>query len=98
MLWLPACCARASGLGSSSNVMSLKRFMLRSEALKLYRAVLRDVRKLPPGPQREELTQWARAEFEANKHHQDEETIRGLIMMGNRQHKELKHTIALAIS
>ena len=46
--------------------------MLRVEALKLYRNILRQTYKLPDKTQQVELRQWARSDFEINRHHTDE--------------------------
>ncbi|KAK3864796.1 hypothetical protein Pcinc_029537 [Petrolisthes cinctipes] len=73
--------------------MSLKRFMLRVEALKLYRNVLRQAQQLPDPTQRQDVQEWVRADFETHRHHQDEETIKRLIMQGKQQLEELEKTI-----
>ncbi|XP_057378644.1 LYR motif-containing protein 2-like [Daphnia carinata] len=72
-------------------VLSLKQFMLRQEVLSLYREVLRTARKVDG--QKEEITKWARGDFEAHKSQTDEATIRGLLINGKRMVKELQSTI-----
>ncbi|KAK7081722.1 LYR motif-containing protein 2, partial [Halocaridina rubra] len=52
--------------------MSLKQFMLRAEAIKLYRNILRQLQKLPDKIQRKEIRDWARAEFEIHRHQEKE--------------------------
>jgi hypothetical protein len=47
-------------------------FMLRSEVLRLYRDMLRVVRRVPDKNQQAELRQWIRTDFNNNKHHADE--------------------------
>ena len=46
--------------------------MVRSEVLKLYRDILRTVRKIPDEYYREEMARWARRDFKTNKHLTDE--------------------------
>ncbi|XP_037778667.1 LYR motif-containing protein 2-like isoform X1 [Penaeus monodon] len=73
--------------------MSLKRFMLRTEAIKLYRNILRQLKKLPDKEQRKEIRDWARSDFEAHRHHEDENTIRSLLYQGQKQLEELEKNI-----
>ena len=47
-------------------------FMLRSEVLKLYRDILRTVRKIPDDHYREEMKIWAQQDFKKNMHLTDE--------------------------
>jgi hypothetical protein len=49
--------------------------MLRSEVLKLYRNILRTVKKIPDEYYRNEMKYWARDNFENNKHLTDEVTF-----------------------
>ena len=42
--------------------------MLRSEVLKLYRDILRAVRKIPDDLYREEMKNWAQHDFRKNRH------------------------------
>lgn len=46
--------------------------MLRSEVLKLYRDILRTIKKIPDDFYRKEMAQWARDDFKKNKHLSDE--------------------------
>ncbi|KAG7156463.1 LYR motif-containing protein 2-like [Homarus americanus] len=78
------------------NTLSLKRFMLRTEAIKLYRNILRQLQHLPDKSQRKEIQEWARADFEAHRHHEDEEVIKLLIIQGNKQLEELEKSIKIA--
>lgn len=50
--------------------------MLRSEVLKLYRSMLRVVRRIPDKSQQKELVEWIRHDFTANKHLEDEVRFR----------------------
>ncbi|XP_077541594.1 putative glutamate receptor [Haemaphysalis longicornis] len=56
----------------ASNAMTLKRFMLRQEVLKLYRDTMRTIRAVDDERQRKELRAWARHDFDINKHVEDE--------------------------
>ncbi|XP_045625354.1 LYR motif-containing protein 2 [Procambarus clarkii] len=78
--------------------MSLKRFMLRTEAIRLYRNILRQLQHLPDKSQRKEIRDWTRADFETHRHHEDEEVIKRLIMQGRKQLEELEKSIRLAKS
>ncbi|XP_067675480.1 LYR motif-containing protein 2-like [Haliotis asinina] len=78
------------------NTVSLKRFMLRSEVLKLYREMMRAIRQVPDASHRRELTEWVRYDFKQNKHHQDEETIKMMLTKGRMSLKELESAIHLA--
>ncbi|XP_071114439.1 LYR motif-containing protein 2-like [Haliotis cracherodii] len=83
----------ASRLG---NTVSFKRFMLRTEVLKLYRDILRAIRQVPDPDHKRELKEWARHDFKQNKHHQDEETIKMMLTKGRMSLKELESAIHLA--
>nr|XP_027232856.1 LYR motif-containing protein 2-like isoform X4 [Penaeus vannamei] len=73
-------------------------FMLRTEALKLYRNILRQLNNLPDKEQRKEIKDWARSDFEAHRHHEDENTIRSLLYQGQKQLEELEKSIRRANS
>ena len=49
--------------------------MLRSEVLRLYRDMLRVVKRIPSVEQQAELRQWIRTDFDNNKHHTDEVSV-----------------------
>ncbi|XP_046560427.1 LYR motif-containing protein 2-like [Haliotis rubra] len=83
----------ASRLG---NTIPFKQFMLRSEVLKLYRDIMRAIRQVSDADHRRELTEWVRHDFKQNKHHQDEETIKMMLMKGRMSLKELESAIHLA--
>lgn len=78
------------------NALSFKRFMLRSEVLKLYREMLRIAKKVPTEQQRKELTDWIRHDFKSNKHVTDEEAIKMMITRGRMSLKELQSTVDLS--
>lgn len=50
----------------------LLQFMLRSEVLKLYRNMLRTIKKIPDKQQQKEMIEWVRHDFTNNQHLQDE--------------------------
>ncbi|KAL8611419.1 hypothetical protein ACOMHN_014474 [Nucella lapillus] len=78
-----------------TGTLSLKRFILRSEVLRLYRDMLRVVKRVPSTQQQTELHRWIRTDFENNKHHTDEEAIRMMITKGRMSLKELEQSLAL---
>ncbi|XP_052708954.1 LYR motif-containing protein 2-like [Crassostrea angulata] len=78
------------------NVMSLERFMLRTEVLKLYKQMLRLVRKIPDQSQRQQLQNFIRQDFELNKNLEDEQAIRMNVMRGKNSMKELERTVHIA--
>ena len=47
-------------------------FLVRQQVLSLYRDIQRALRKVENPKDRQELQQWARGEFERNKHQTDE--------------------------
>ncbi|XP_048765998.1 LYR motif-containing protein 2-like [Ostrea edulis] len=78
------------------NLMSLERFMLRSEVLKLYKHMLRLVREIPDRNQRQQLQIFIRQDFELNKNLQDEGAIKMNIARGKNSLKELERTVQMA--
>ena len=47
-------------------------FILRVEAIRLYRQMLREIRRIESVPSREQLKRWIREEFESARHLKDE--------------------------
>lgn len=72
------------------------KFMLRTEVLKLYRNILRTVRKIPDEHYRNEMRQWARDDFKKQKHLTDELTIQMMINRGQMSLRELEQSLNLA--
>jgi len=70
--------------------------MLRKQVLKLYRDILRSIRQVPDQESQQELKLWARQDFEKNKHHTEEITIKMMIKHGERSLKELQQTLELS--
>ncbi|RDD45400.1 LYR motif-containing protein 2 [Trichoplax sp. H2] len=78
-----------------SAIPSFRQFMLRSQVLTLYRDMLRVIRRIEDQNQRRDMTQWVRAEFDRNRHHQDQQTIRMLISQGRVSLRELSTAIKI---
>ncbi|XP_054273320.1 LYR motif-containing protein 2-like [Macrosteles quadrilineatus] len=76
--------------------LSLKQFMLRQQVLKLYRDILRSIKQIPDKESQRDLRQWARHDFETNKHHTEEITIKMMIKHGERSLKELQQSLDLS--
>lgn len=70
--------------------------MVRSEVLKLYRSILRTVRRIPDEYYRGEMTNWARRDFKSNKHLTDEAAIKMMITRGRMSLKELETSMELS--
>ncbi|KAL3242077.1 hypothetical protein MRX96_047815 [Rhipicephalus microplus] len=86
----------ASFSTNASNAMTLKRFMLRQEVLKLYRDTLRTIRAVDDERQRRELQIWARHDFDCNKHVTEEDAIKMHIARGKLALKELQSSVHLS--
>nr|CAD7439918.1 unnamed protein product [Timema bartmani] len=48
-------------------------FMVRQQVLKLYRDIIRTLRNVNDETSKREILEWARTDFQKNKHHTDEE-------------------------
>ncbi|KAG5667949.1 hypothetical protein PVAND_015909 [Polypedilum vanderplanki] len=81
---------------SMKTAMNLKQFMLRQEVLKLYRDLIRTINKVPDESSRNELRQWLREDFKANKNQTDEIQIKMSIQIGLRSLKELSNSLELS--
>ncbi|XP_055592104.1 LYR motif-containing protein 2 [Uranotaenia lowii] len=78
------------------SALNFKQFMLRNEVLKLYRTIFRTIRLVPDASNRQELREWARSDFRANKHHTEELTIKMLMQQAGRSLKELQTSLELS--
>lgn len=78
------------------DAMTFKRFILRKDVLKLYRDILRAIRKVPNELDRKDLKQWARDDFKKYKKIDDEEAIRMMLTKGRMTLDELKTSLSLA--
>ena len=73
--------------------MDLKGFMLRAEVLKLYRHILRSLKDVPGAADRKHLQQWARQEFELNRHLKDDYAIKLALHNGRKSFERLSRNI-----
>ncbi|XP_069124926.1 LYR motif-containing protein 2-like [Argopecten irradians] len=78
------------------HAMSLSRFLLRSQVLKLYRDMMRIVYNVHDRNQRKALIDFIRHDFKCNKHVEDEEAIKMLISQGKISLRELENTVPRA--
>lgn len=69
---------------------------MKQEVKKLYRNILRTIKKVPDVHFQKELKEWARRDFHSNIHHTDEVTIKMCIKYGERCLNELQTNINLA--
>lgn len=87
--------SRLGGRGGTTEAGALlKRFILRSKVIHLYRAALRTAGRAPPEAEGE-LKQQIRAEVERNRQVADSQAIRFLISEGIRRLKELDEMLAM---
>lgn len=70
--------------------------MLRQEVLKLYRDIFRSIRLVPDANGRNDLKNWARADFRNNMHQTEELAIKMLLQQGRRSLAELRTNLALS--
>lgn len=78
---------------SIKKFMSLRQFMMRSQALSLYREALRTIKLVDSESERDYLRKWVRDDFEANRNHTDEAVVRMILTQGRNQIKELKEAV-----
>mmetsp|Transcript_15294 Transcript_15294/g.28882 ORF Transcript_15294/g.28882 Transcript_15294/m.28882 type:complete len:90 (+) Transcript_15294:3-272(+) len=71
-------------LSKLKNIPSLKAFMLRNEALALYREIVRETRRIDKS-QRDEALEFARSQFRMHNDVTDTHHIRYLLMEGRQQ-------------
>ncbi|ETW87427.1 hypothetical protein HETIRDRAFT_306094 [Heterobasidion irregulare TC 32-1] len=67
---------------------TLKHFILKQQALDLFRSAIRASRSIPDVVAREETIVWIRAEFERKRHLQDVAAIEDALKAGRR---DMKH-------
>ncbi|KAI0079597.1 hypothetical protein K474DRAFT_1591759 [Panus rudis PR-1116 ss-1] len=68
---------------------TLKHFILRHQALNLYRQAIRATRHIPHTDSRRETIAWIRSEFERNRHVQDVNVIEDKLASGRRELRQL---------
>ncbi|XP_062510519.1 LYR motif-containing protein 2-like [Corticium candelabrum] len=76
--------------------LNLREFLTRSEALKLYRDILRALRRVDSVSDRQQLTEWARSEYQQARHERDQESIQMHLTRGRAQLKSLEETLGRA--
>nr|XP_015909184.1 LYR motif-containing protein 2 isoform X2 [Parasteatoda tepidariorum] len=74
------------------------RFLLRSKTLKLYRDILRTIKRIPNKEHQAELKSWVRRDFENNKHLTNEDAIKYNLNRGKSFYEELLSSLNLAVS
>jgi hypothetical protein len=78
-------------------ILSLPHYIQQQRTLSLYRAIQRSLRKLPrtaaASSQRAELSRFARAEFERNRHVEDLGQIRYLVSMGRAEFESVRRYV-----
>ena len=78
--------------------LTLKQFMLRGQVIKLYRDFFRTTRLVSDSHQREEMNDWIRRDFKANRNVsvEEEETVKALLFNGEKMLRELRQSLELS--
>ncbi|CAF0910989.1 unnamed protein product [Adineta steineri] len=76
--------------------LSLKHFIIRSQAIALYRDIMRTLLKIQDQDYRKEMRDWARIEFNRHRTLKDLGEIRTQIALGRRNLNELKLSMQMA--
>lgn len=71
-------------------------FMLRQEAIKLFRDLLRTIKQIPDKESQKELRDWVRRDFELHKKYTDEVSVKMALQYGKRSLRELQTSLALS--
>ncbi|GFT51353.1 LYR motif-containing protein 2 [Nephila pilipes] len=79
----------------SKNVVTFSQFLLRSKTLKLYRDILRTIKRIPNKEHQGELKKMVREDFEQNRQQTDEEIIKFHLTRGRTFHEELITALSL---
>ena len=82
----------------SRPALTLKQFLLRQQVMKLYIDFHRTIRKLPE-TEREEMRSWVRQDFKRNMYldpEGDQETIKAMLLNGEKMLREMKQSAELA--
>ncbi|GFV28123.1 LYR motif-containing protein 2 [Trichonephila clavipes] len=80
---------------TSRNILTFSQFLLRSKSLKLYRDILRTIKRIPNKEYQGELKKLVREDFERNRQQTDEEIIRYHLTRGRAFHEELITALSL---
>ncbi|XP_054721483.1 LYR motif-containing protein 2-like [Uloborus diversus] len=83
-------------MNSQKNLMSFSHFLLRAKYLKLYRDILRTIKKVPSLESRAELKQWVRTDFETYRNISDEALAKYHLSRGKAFHEKLLLSISLS--
>lgn len=70
--------------------------MLRQEAIKLFRDLLRTIKQIPDKESQKELRDWVRRDFELHKKYTDEVSVKMALQYGKRSLRELQTSLALS--
>ncbi|CAF0881100.1 unnamed protein product [Rotaria sordida] len=76
--------------------LSLKHFLVRSQAITLYRDIMRTLMKIDDQDYRKEMRDWTRYEYNRYKNLTDLGEIRTQIALGRRHLNELKLSMKMA--
>ncbi|KAF8575356.1 hypothetical protein K439DRAFT_1370150 [Ramaria rubella] len=77
-------------------MLTLQHFILRAEAINLYRSAVRASRSIPDATARRETIAWIRAEFERSRAFHDTELIKSRLSLIRRDLKEILPSIAIS--
>ncbi|GFQ99474.1 LYR motif-containing protein 2 [Trichonephila clavata] len=80
---------------TSRNILTFSQFLLRSKSLKLYRDILRTIKRIPNKEYQGELKKLVREDFEQNRQQTDEEKIKYHLTRGRAFHEELITALSL---
>ncbi|KAI0824258.1 hypothetical protein BC628DRAFT_1380562 [Trametes gibbosa] len=72
--------------------LTLKHFILKQQALNLYRQAVRATRSIPDKSARVQTISWIRSEFERNRHLSDVKLIEDKIFSGRRELRRILPT------
>jgi hypothetical protein len=74
-------------------ILNLDQFIQRSKTLALWREIMRAVYRIPPSATRDEMRQFARAEFEQHRQVTDQQHIRYLVSNGKTQFDAMRRYV-----
>lgn len=87
-------------MGKLGPTLTLGQFMLRNQVIKQYRNFLRTAKRLPDQKHSQEIIDWVRSDFTANKNipNSEEDQIKALLYQGEKMLNELKQNVDLALA
>lgn len=86
---VPLCSAARASSPKTAQPLSLKHFILRSQAVSLYRKFVRESRGIGNPQARRETLHWIRDEFDATRGMTDQEQIKDRLQHGHRMLRQL---------